>query len=135
MGNCTESFDHLRQLVANAKETAPEDEKTAFYLSTEGNPLNLDIYLTEEQSNALPYNASMRNAMTEWLNSTSTAHLVMISGQSDPWYFVGPISEFSSNQIKSFEATCNHKTLVTDLSEQDQDALWQTLDSWLTETK
>ena len=135
MGNCAESFDHLRQLVANAKETAPEDEKAAFYLSTEGNPLNLDIYLTEEQSNALPYNASVRNAMTEWLNSTSTAHLVMISGQSDPWYFVGPISEFSSNQIKSFEATCNHKTLVTDLSEQDQDAFWQTLDSWLTETK
>jgi hypothetical protein len=131
MGNCTESFDHLRQLVSDARNAAPDSEKDVYYLATEGNASNADIYLSEAQLAAFPYSSSTRDAMIAWFNSTSTAHLMMVSGQSDPWYYVRPELTFSNSQIKCYESSYNHVTKIGDLSEQDQADFWNTLDDWL----
>ena len=72
-----------------------------------------------------------RDAMIEWFNSTSTARLIMVSGQSDPWYFVRPDLSFNNSQIKCYESTYNHMTNISNLSESDQAEIWSTLDSWL----
>lgn len=131
MGDCEESFDHLRQIVAEAREAAPEDEKASYYVATETNCSDAELFLTDEQLEVLPYSDSTRNAMIEWFNSTTTAHLIMVSGQTDPWYFVRPELTFSNSQIKCYESTYNHVTTIADLSEADQASLWETLDGWL----
>ena len=131
MGDYTENFDYLRQIVAKAKEAAPEEERDAYYISVEGNPSYSEIYLTTEQLEALPYSTATRDALIQWFNSTNTAHLIMVSGQSDPWYFVRPELSFSNSQIKCFESTYNHCTTLANLSESDQEEVWNTLASWL----
>ena len=131
MGDYTENFDYLRELVAKAKEAAPEEEKDAYYISVECNPSYSEMYLTTEQLEALPYSSATRDAMVQWFNSTNTARLIMISGQSDPWYFVRPELSFNNSQIKCFESTFNHRTTLTNLSEDDQEEVWNTLASWL----
>ena len=131
MGDYTENFDYLRELVAKAKEAAPEEEKDAYYISVECNPSYSEMYLTTEQLDALPYSTAARDALIQWFNSTDTAHLIMVSGQSDPWYFVRPELSFSSSQIKCFESTYNHCTTLANLSEDDQEEVWNALASWL----
>ena len=93
------------------------------------------MYLNEEQLSAITYNSSTRDAMVEWFNTTNTAHLIMVSGQSDPWYFVRPDLSFSNSQIKTFESTYNHLTVIETLSEEDQANIWETLDGWLDSAK
>ena len=131
MGDYTESFDHLRELIAAAKESAPEAEKSAYYLAIEENTPSTVAALTNEQIASLTYSSATRDAMIKWFNSTSTAHLIMVSGQSDPWYFVRPELTFSNSQIKCFESTYNHTTTIENLSESDQASVWATLDGWL----
>ncbi len=135
MGDYSENFDYLRQLVAKAKETAPDEEKDAYYLATDSNVSYSVMYLNEEQLSAITYNSSTRDAMVEWFNTTNTAHLIMISGQSDPWYFVRPDLSFNNSQIKTFESTYNHLTVIETLSEEDQANIWETLDGWLDSAK
>ncbi len=131
MGNYEENFDYLRQLVAEARDAAPDDEKAAYYVAVEDNRPYSEMYLTSEQLDAMPYDASTRNAMIEWLNSTDTAHLIMVSGQSDPWYFVRPDLSFSNSRIKCFESSYNHTTTIANLSKSEQSDVWHMLDAWL----
>ena len=131
MGDYNENFDYLRRIVAEAKEAAPANEKQAYYISTEDNPSYSEIYLTTEQLAALPYSSSTRNAMAQWLNTTNSAHLIMVSGKSDPWYFVRPELSFSNSQIQCYESSYNHLTTLANLSTSEQENIYNALDGWL----
>ena len=131
MGDYNENFDYLRRIVAEAKEAAPANEKQAYYISTEDNPSYSEIYLTTEQLAALPYSSSTRNAMVQWLNTTNSAQLIMVSGKSDPWYFVRPELSFSNSQIQCYESSYNHLTTLANLSTSEQENIYNALDGWL----
>ena len=131
MGDYNENFDHLRKIVAEAKEAVPANEKQAYYVSTEENPSCSKLYLSIEQLAALPYSSSTRNAMVQWLNTTNSAHLIMVSGKSDPWYFVRPDLSFSNSQIKCYESSYNHLTTLAHLSTSEQENIYSILDGWL----
>ena len=100
-----------------------------FTPETEKNYLALSDF-TQEQLDTFKFNPAMRNKMLEW-TKTNTSNVIMIYGDSDPWYFVR-LPETDNKNIHVFVSSkAAHGVKIDDMTDSDKNEIMSLLNSWL----
>jgi uncharacterized repeat protein (TIGR02543 family) len=130
-------FSYLRQALKDAydkdKAIDPTVDEKDYELSVtpemEDNLLQ-KVMLTDEQRAAWHYSSKVNDELIAW-SKTTTAHVVMLYGGTDPWYAVR-IPDTTNPSIHRYVApTKNHGVQMSDLTTDEQAELSSLLDSWL----
>ena len=86
--------------------------------------------LNQAQLDTFKYNPDMRNKMLEW-TKTNTSNIIMIYGNSDPWYFVR-FPETDNENIHVFVSSKTaHLTWLSSIEEDLKAEITALLDKWL----
>jgi uncharacterized repeat protein (TIGR02543 family) len=130
-------FSYLRQGLKDAYDEAkaldPTVDEKDYELSVTPemeDGLLQKVMLTAEQRATLKYSDDMHDKLIDW-SKTTTAHVVMLYGGTDPWYAVR-IPDTSNPNVHRYVAPAkNHSVRMSDLTTDEQTELSGLLDSWL----
>ncbi|MBQ8693080.1 MAG: hypothetical protein IJ520_08055, partial [Synergistaceae bacterium] len=125
----TENGNYSLYLQPLRDELAKTGLSTYFTAETEKNYLALSQF-TQEQINTFKFNPAMRNKMLEW-TKTNTSNVIMIYGDSDPWYFMR-LPETDNQNIHIFTSSKDaHKVKIKNMEESLSTEIKALLGEWL----
>ena len=102
---------------------------TCFTVETEREYVALSGF-TQEQLDTFKFNPAMWNRMLEW-TETNTSNVIMIYGDSDPWYFMR-LPETDNQNIHVFvSSTDAHKVRIKEMEEELRTEIKALLSEWL----
>ena len=122
-GNYGLSIKYLREAVEKAGLSLNLTDEKAINFTFKAE-------FTQEQLKAFTFNPEMRNKMLEW-TKTNTSNVIMIYGDSDPWYFVR-LPETDNKNIHVFVSSkAAHGVKIDDMTDSDKNEIMSLLNSWL----
>lgn len=125
----TENGNYGLYLQPLRDELAKIGLTTCFTAETERTYLALSQF-TREQLNAFTFNPAMRNKMLEW-TETNTSNVIMIYGDSDPWYFMR-LPETDNQNIHVFVSSKDaHDVKIKKMEEELRTEIKALLSEWL----
>lgn len=85
---------------------------------------------TDEQLRLWKFDPTLRNEMINWSHTTQS-NVIMIYGNSDPWYFVRLPDVDDNPNVHIFTMSASHQAFIEDMPAQQKDAVLALLDNWL----
>ena len=125
----TENGNYGMRLQPLRDELAKIGFSMDFTAETEKNYLALSE-LTQEQLDKFKFNPSTRNKMLEW-TQTNKSNVIMIYGDSDPWYFMR-LPETDNQNIHIFISSAEaHGVSINNMEEELSTEIKALLSEWL----
>ena len=125
----TENGNYGLRLKPLRDELAKHGINLAFTEESEKNYLALNNF-NQAQLDTFKFNPDMRNKMLKW-TETSTSNVIMIYGDSDPWYFMR-LPETDNENIHVFVSSKTaHLTWLSSIEEDLRAEITALLDQWL----
>jgi len=125
----TENGNYGLRLQPLRDELAKIGLSLALTAKTEKNYLALSSF-TQEQLDTFKFNPAMRNKMLEW-TETNTSNVIMIYGDSDPWYFMR-LPETDNKNIHVFISSKDaHNIKIKNMEEELSTEIKALLSTWL----
>ncbi|MBQ6001588.1 MAG: hypothetical protein IJL18_01880 [Synergistaceae bacterium] len=125
----TENGNYGFYLQPLRDELAKKGLSTYFTAETERNYVALSGF-TQEQIDTFKFNPAMRNKMLEW-TETNTSNVIMIYGDSDPWYFMR-LPETDNPNIHVFISSKEaHEAGIKNMEEELNTEIKALLNEWL----
>ncbi|MBQ7168780.1 MAG: hypothetical protein IJR63_02615 [Synergistaceae bacterium] len=88
------------------------------------------ISFTEEQMRLFEFDPYMRDEIIAWSHTTES-NVIMIYGNSDPWYFVRLPDVADNPNVHIFTSEHSHLVSINSMSQEKRDEILSLLDSWL----
>ncbi len=88
------------------------------------------ISFTDEQFALWKFDPYMRNEMLNWSHTTES-NVIMIYGNSDPWYFVRLPDVTDNPNVHIFTASQSHLVGINTMPKEQREEILSLLDSWL----
>ncbi|MDY6399426.1 MAG: S28 family serine protease [Synergistales bacterium] len=125
----TENGNYGMRLQPLRDELAKIGLSMDFTAETEKNYIALSDF-TQEQLDTFKFNPATRNKMLEW-TQTNTSNVIMIYGDSDPWYFMR-LPETDNQNIHVFISSTNsHGVTINKMEEELSTEIKALLSEWL----
>ena len=110
-------------------ELAKQGITLEFTEETEKNYIALSEF-NQAQINTFKFNPDMRNKMLEW-TKTNTSNVIMIYGDSDPWYFMR-LPETDNENIHIFTSSkVAHSVEINSMEDDMKAEITELLNTWL----
>ncbi len=131
MGNCTEGLLYLQEAVVAKQKEDPTFPSLATTYETD--PSNCDLFLTDAQKETFQYSSTVRDELIEWVKTTDSAHLILVTASMDPWSYVRIPDEASTSNpnIHVYNKDGAHNFKISEMTSEDQAEVWSLLDGWL----
>ena len=125
----TENGNYGMRLQPLRDELAKIGLSIDFTAETEKNYMALSDF-TQEQLDTFKFNPATRNKMLEW-TQTNTSNVIMIYGDSDPWYFMR-LPETDNQNIHVFiSSEDSHGVSIENMEEELSTEIKALLSEWL----
>ncbi len=121
-GNYAMKFKYLREAV--------EREGLSLVITEEDEDFIARMNFTEEQQRLFTYDPYMRNEMLNWSHTTHS-NVIMIYGNSDPWYFVRLPDVDDNPNVHIFTTPLSHTVRIADMPDAQKAQVTGLLDTWL----
>ena len=88
------------------------------------------LTFTDEQLDAWKYDASLRSEMIDWTHTTESK-VIMIYGNSDPWYFVRLPDAYDNPNVHIYTLPGSHSVYIGSMPAEQKESVLLMLDEWL----
>ena len=122
-GNYRPCFKYLREALA-------QEGLSLELREGEENLIWNKMLFTDEQMKVFTFDPHMRNEMIKWSHTTES-NVIMIYGNSDPWYFVRLPDVDDNPNVHIFTSEHSHLVSINSMSQEEKEEILSLLDTWL----